>query len=725
MELLESIADLNVEELQVAENLSVRACNVLKQNGMFFLSQVLQYYKTKGTFINFRNCGGKSQYELEQLCEKYKNYLEDGTIRNVIALENGSTGYRVLKVKDAYSIFPLRDKTLDFLSKNRLAFVGQVLDYYQDNGTFRRLRNWTKGIESELSLFVDKIRKFSTEDERKEIEISATEDLGILTPIQLGVLEQWFSICFSSLPVRAQNVVYKIVGEANLTLQTFFESFVKTNINIGNIRNAGEKTISELNKAISNLKKQFSEVQKNISAQDESYQLFINAFGKSKGIAIQQLLEYEVAFIQQRFPLFAVFTNHFLSFLPIKAEYHMMLACFLKRDFENAHLNDIAMELGYSPERIRQLRPTLVAEALKFFVFEKSVSDVIIANSSYVQSISDCINLSNIRKNYFEAEIADLQDAFIFRALGSVFRHSHTLFIYENDQSTFAFLIANDVFSAFEFDSFAEDIEVKISERRSEDEFLNFEGYIYQFVPAFDALLFERIKRVAENVLEIGYGISVTYDGQIVFPKNSNRSLPDLIHDVLEKLGKPSHLTEIIQSLQETYPERLYSEGSVRSNIFRVPDIICFGKSSTYGLKVWEDEKGIRGGTIRDIVEEYLLQNEEPKHILLIEEYVQKYRDTNEKNILTNIKLDSDDRFLILPGAIVGLKSKQYNIKNHRFKKLPRNAPDMLKKYIGRKKVTEEEMEKIAMKLFKVDVYQSRYWLRQHKEKNTFTEFLK
>ena len=34
---------------------------------------------------------------------------------------------------------------------------------------------------------------------------------------------------------------------------------------------------------------------------------------------------------------------------------------------------------------------------------------------------------------------------------------------------------------------------------------------------------------------------------------------------------------------------------------------ISFGRTSTYGLKEWEEkEKDIRGGTIRDITEEFL-----------------------------------------------------------------------------------------------------------------------
>jgi hypothetical protein len=296
--------------------------------------------------------------------------------------------------------------------------------------------------------------------------------------------------------------------------------------------------------------------------------------------------------------------------------------------------------------------------------------------------------------------------------------------LHDNEDSTFAFLITNDIMSLFDFKAFANSLESKLQEKRSDDEFLNFEGYIFPFVYNFSSERFDRIRKVAETIVENGYNLSISFDGNIVFPKNTNKNLPELLFEVLQRLGKPSHLNEILFELQILYPERQFNEGSVRSNILRVPDVICFGRSSTYGLKQWEEEKGIRGGTIREIVEEFLQKFDEPKHILAIEEYVLKFRDTNEKNIITNLKLDTDGRFVIFPGSIIGLSYKDYDLTKVQFKKLPKNAPIVLTRYLKNKKMTEDEIEAEAIKIFKVDAYQARYWLRQHKSKGTFSKNL-
>ena len=75
---------------------------------------------------------------------------------------------------------------------------------------------------------------------------------------------------------------------------------------------------------------------------------------------------------------------------------------------------------------------------------------------------------------------------------------------------------------------------------------------------------------------------------------------------------------------------------------------IFFGRSSTYGLKEWENKKGnIKGGTIRELVIQFL--QKKPGEIIHIDEianYVIQFRDTSPSKILANLKLDAKGRFL-------------------------------------------------------------------------------
>lgn len=81
-----------------------------------------------------------------------------------------------------------------------------------------------------------------------------------------------------------------------------------------------------------------------------------------------------------------------------------------------------------------------------------------------------------------------------------------------------------------------------------------------------------------------------------------------------------------------------------------------------YGLKEWEKlHANFKGGTIRDIVEEYLEQFDIPINISKIAEHVLKYRPkSNKLSILQNIKLEETGRFVFFEESLVGLSTKKY-----------------------------------------------------------------
>lgn len=86
------------------------------------------------------------------------------------------------------------------------------------------------------------------------------------------------------------------------------------------------------------------------------------------------------------------------------------------------------------------------------------------------------------------------------------------------------------------------------------------------------------------------------------------------------------------------------------------------GRKSVFGLKKWENElENFKGGTIRDIVEEYLTLFSTPKHISSITEYVLKYRPkSSQYSILQNLKLDESGLYIFYKKSHIGLASKKY-----------------------------------------------------------------
>ena len=137
----------------------------------------------------------------------------------------------------------------------------------------------------------------------------------------------------------------------------------------------------------------------------------------------------------------------------------------------------------------------------------------------------------------------------------------------------------------------------------------------------------------------------------LLFKKRGVRPYSDYIYKVLEKIDEPSRVDVIYHNLCEMFPEKVLEKhkninydkikafigGNLRRDDKR---FIFFGRTSTYGLKKWEEEGRYKGGTIRSISLEYICKFENPVHIIDIFKHVKKYRDTNPKSIQTNIRLN-------------------------------------------------------------------------------------
>jgi hypothetical protein len=58
------------------------------------------------------------------------------------------------------------------------------------------------------------------------------------------------------------------------------------------------------------------------------------------------------------------------------------------------------------------------------------------------------------------------------------------------------------------------------------------------------------------------------------------------------------------------------------------------------------------------------MEQSEPKHIDEITDFVNRYRDTNAKNIYANLQMEENKRFVFFKGLMIGLKSKKYEEAN-------------------------------------------------------------
>lgn len=150
---------------------------------------------------------------------------------------------------------------------------------------------------------------------------------------------------------------------------------------------------------------------------------------------------------------------------------------------------------------------------------------------------------------------------------------------------------------------------------------------------------------------------------KVIFKRTKKKLVFEYALEALQNICKPTHVSDIISEIKRTYPDFDSNESSLKAAMARYKDtFIFFGRTSTFGLKKWESTfKNIKGGTIRDITEEFLQDCKEPCHITAITRHVNKYRKTDETSVITNLKMTTEKRFVFFKDGYVGLASKKYD----------------------------------------------------------------
>ncbi len=68
---------ITIEELYKLQEISTRSYTVCMRNGFYTTNDLRAYYTDHKAFTNLRNCGGKSNEELIEVCMKYStDYIE-------------------------------------------------------------------------------------------------------------------------------------------------------------------------------------------------------------------------------------------------------------------------------------------------------------------------------------------------------------------------------------------------------------------------------------------------------------------------------------------------------------------------------------------------------------------------------------------------------------------------------------------------------------------------
>lgn len=614
-----TVVDLTLEQLNEREWMSVRAFNICKDNGIKSLLQLISIYNQRKSFLDFRNCGIKTEKELIEICVRYRD-----------------------------------------------SFQRQILvDSSEDNST--------KLIIAQLS------------------------------PFKKYVLNRYLENTFASLSVRGQNGLNTFVDSVD-SESPLIQKVIIENVDFLKIKNIGTTTLSELE----SFKENSSQFIHKLNLLDEAVltieylKLIIESYYNGSKPYLEENIQ---EFINEsgKIKLFKVFDFLLQRDFLFKPNYKLIFEYLYNRPYsDRLSLEAITKHVGVTRERVRQIKVKLPDEIKVNCIFIHSLrlddlakydlsalQDLIIIDEVLAGKIN---KLESVNFNYLLYSIV----------FGDLFKGSHMLFGNDeeiaknkitkrnrNRKYMHGYLINSSIYAAFDFPRFVEDIFDKLTDRITESYEVYFEGYLQDFISVNDISIQQRVMNICEQIIFSEFELVIDPNGFLVFQRNSKKLNSEYAEEILEENQRLMTVEQITDAIRSKYPELEPTEKSIRGSLIKEKEVFIYiGRTSTYGLKRWENEhKNLKGGTIRDIAEEYLMQFDEPKHIYEITQYVNKYRNTNEKSILSNFSLEGDNkRFIVYDGGFVGLLSKIYSQEKLNFTSVKgfHFTSDRLNKFRGR-----------------------------------------
>lgn len=578
-----------------------------------------------------------------------------------------------MKIDEIYKKEEISVRSYHVCKYNELHSVSDLKKYYYKNRSFEKLRNCGRKSNEEL---INICNKYPDENiENRETETKKENPLKTiiseLTRAQREVINSFIFVNTNSLSARSKNAI-SLHLKNNLKVKNLAEKILLSeSFNVQNIKNVGAKCIPEIEVYISIIKDFIFEVSQ---TRDENYLIALkNKFLIQRTYDIS-LVPCEILESESIFQLTDFLLNQ-NAFFDKSQTVIVKQALKLFNNHQALTLDEISEQVDLSRERVRQIRKLCLDDLFNKLLFISNFNDdlsqkySIDIESRYVEIntvVLDKINQSN--NTHFSREFityilsAYLKDSFsIVGNYEDVLQPKYSNARNRHNWNNF-YLIAKELASEIDFNSLTNDISNRINDRIEESYSFNFKSYISKFLTNNNVNILDLLFPICEIIINEEFEIYLDLDENINFKRNTTRQAHEYAFEALEHLGKPSNVKEIFEKVIQLHPNYETEETKIRVSMKRKNGFVPIGRKSMFGLKKWENElENFKGGTIRNIVEEYLMQFSEPKHISDITEYVLKYRPkSNQYSILQNLKLDESGLYMFFKGSHIGLTTKKY-----------------------------------------------------------------
>ncbi len=551
-------------------------------------------------------------------------------------------------------LFNLSVRAFNVCQNSDLLSLSKIRAHLAMHGEFKNLRNCGTTTQVELKDLLNKAEQLGY------FERKGTEKPDVEVDDQL--LEEVFLGRYNCLSQRAKNILLREIGEP--TAQNAIKFFMEHGRKMERLPGAGTLVMRELR-----------EMRSRLLMISQRNAVICNEVNGSSTPLERWFLANDIA---KNIQSFFHDPSHGLTALKGMAA-HLRVVMnghqqkiylpYLQGDGKTGNYQELAKHAGLSRERVRQLMAQYEVQVPRLFRILYQVPEI---KETYPELVCDGafeIITQELWSKCQHRENADPSPLFLAHVITGI-----------NEEG----LIIGDWFKAFErsdrtkylkiFEPFVirRDISeavYRLCKRLNE---LNIRKRMVEEEISLDDLPITGNAEQRSAVLQTGIALLLhhssevqQYDNALILPPNKRPKQHLLLQRVLEAIDEPGHATIIQSKWNELYPDTPVTIEQIRAIAIRDPlTFFSIGRTSTYGLKRWENEREhLKGGTIRDIVEEVLSKHDVPLHLDDLLPEVKKFRPgTNAPSVRDNLYLDRSGRFKFFPGNFIGLRSRAYEV---------------------------------------------------------------
>jgi len=575
---------------------------------------------------------------------------------------------------------------------NDIETILDLKKYFIKYKSFVKFRNCGRKSDEELiklcnSYYLDGVDLFDNEIQEKVLENPIKKIINGLTRVQREVINSFILVNTNSLSIRSKNGI-SLHLNGNLKIKNFAEQIlISDNFTVRKIKNVGAKCIPEIEIYISIIKDFLIEVSKSV---DEKHLISLkNNFLIKLTFSItnipSEILESESIFL---------LTDFLLNQNALYDENQTIIVKKALKIYQNQKeltLEDIADEIVLSRERVRQIRVICLDNLFNKLIFIQNFNDDLFQkynidiHSNQIEINSNVVNIinTNNKTNLSREFITCILFAYLsdkFSLIGNIEDILIPKYINERNTRNTSnrykwsnfYLIKKEIANELDFNALTADIDIRIKDRIEESYSFNFKSYLSKFLINNNIGILDLIFPIAEKLVNDEFEIYLDLNENITFKRNTKKQVHEYALEALDELGNPSKINLILEKVLELNPNYATDEASLRAAMARRNGFVPIGRKSVFGLKKWEDElEDFRGGTIKDVIIEFLQDKNEPTNISSVLKYLDKFRENkNAKSVLTNLKVDPKKRFLIYNQGFIGLKINKNKYSN-KYESLP------------------------------------------------------